>query len=584
MMKAVNKFLKPYYIPVFLIILFIYIQVTYSDLALPDYMSKIINNGIINGNTNYILNIGFKMLLVSLLGVVMSILAGYLASQVGAKIARDLRARVFEKVTYFDHTSVKKFGVSSLITRTTNDIQQIQMFITVLLRMAVMAPLMAFGGIIKILNSNASMAWIVTIGVISIIILIAGIMSLAVPRFTIIQKLTDKLNLVTRESLNGMLVIRAFDNSSLENKKFDKVSKDIKNNNLFVNKIMNLMSPGMTIILNGVTLLIIWFGAKSINLGNLEVGNMMAYIQYSMQIIMSFLFISMIFVFMPRAIVSFKRVFEVLKTENLVKDKKVLKKFYPRNNSVEFKNVSFRYDDANDDILTGINFKANSGETTAFIGSTGSGKSTLIDLVPRFYDVSGGQILIGGIDIRDVAQEDLRKIIGYVPQKGCLFSGTIESNIKFANKKISNIDMEEAAKISCSSDFILKKEDKYKSLIAQGGTNVSGGQRQRLSIARALASGAKIFIFDDSFSALDFKTEAKIRKNLRKKIGDSTILIVAQRVSSIMHADQIVVLDQGHVVGIGKHEELMKNCPIYQEIALSQLTEEETKKVGDKRA
>ena len=583
MIKA-RSFFKPYIIPIILIFTLIFIQVVYSDLALPDYMSNIINNGIINGDTNYILNIGFKMLLVSLLGVITSIAAGFLASRVGAKIARDLREKVFSHVTYFDHTSIKKFGVSSLITRTTNDIQQVQMFITILLRMVVMAPVMAFGGILKILDSNASMTWIVTVGVIAIIVLIIGIMSLAVPKFSKIQKLTDKLNLVTRENLTGMLVIRAFDKSREENKRFDKVSKDITKTNLFINRVMNLMNPVMNLVSNGVILLIVWFGAKNINAGSLEVGDMMAYIQYSMQIIMSFLMISMMFVFMPRAIVSFKRILEVLNTKNLVNDKEKVQKFNPKDTTITFKNVSFRYDDAVDDILTVIDFEAKSGEVTAFIGSTGSGKSTLIDLVPRFYDVSGGQILIGGVPIKDISQKDLRNLIGYVPQKGLLFSGTIESNIKYANKKISNEDMELAATISCSKEFIMKKDKKYKSEIAQGGTNVSGGQRQRLSIARALASKAKIFIFDDSFSALDFKTEATIRKSLSKKLKGSTILIVAQRVSSIMHADKIVVLDQGKIVGIGKHDELMKKCEIYKEIALSQLSQEEAEKGGDLNA
>jgi len=341
---------------------------------------------------------------------------------------------------------------------------------------------------------------------------------------------------------------------------------------------MNVMSPGMTLIMNGVILLIVWFGAKNIDAGNLEVGDMMAYIQYSMQIIMSFLFISMMFVFMPRAVVSLKRIKEVLNTENLVKDKLETKKFNPKDTTIRFKNVSFRYDDAVDDILTGLDFEAKSGEVTAFIGSTGSGKSTLIDLVPRFYDVSGGQILIDNIDIRDIKQSDLRDIIGYVPQKGVLFSGTIESNIKYANKKISNAEMEKAAKLSCSEEFILTKTKKYKDVIAQGGTNVSGGQKQRLSIARAIASNPKIYIFDDSFSALDFKTESMIRESLNKNLKSSTILIVAQRVSSIMHADKIVVLDEGKIVGIGKHAELMQNCPIYKEIALSQLTEDEAMK------
>lgn len=579
MIKA-RSFFKPYIIPILIIFILIFIQVVYSDLALPDYMSNIINKGIINKDTNYILTTGVKMLLVSFLGVVTSIIAGFLASRVGAKIARDLRNKVFEKVTYFDHTSIKKYGVASLITRTTNDVQQVQMFVTIFLRMVVMAPIMAFGGILKILDSNASMTWIVTVGVLAIIILIAGIMSLAIPKFSLIQKLTDKLNLVTRENLTGMLVIRAFDKSREENKRFDKVSKDITRTNLFINRVMNLMNPVMNLVSNGVILLIVWFGAKNINAGSLEVGDMMAYIQYSMQIIMSFLMISMMFVFMPRAVVSFKRILEVLNTKNLVNDKENPQKFKPKDATITFKNVSFRYDDAVDDILTGINFEALSGEVTAFIGSTGSGKSTLIDLVPRFYDVSGGQILIGGVPIKDIKQKDLRDLIGYVPQKGVLFSGTIESNIKYANKKITNAQMEMAAKISCSEEFILKKDKKYKSLIAQGGTNVSGGQRQRLSIARALASQAKIFIFDDSFSALDFKTEASIRKSINKKLKGSTILIVAQRVSSIMHADKIVVLDEGKIVGIGKHHELLNTCPVYKEIALSQLTSEETMKGG----
>ena len=576
-MKTI-KFLKPYYIPVLIIFTLIYIQVVYSDLALPDYMSKIINNGIINGSTNYILKTGGKMILVSFLGIVTSISAGFLAARVGAKLARDLRLKVYEKVINYDHTSIKKFGVASLITRTTNDIQQVQMFVTIFLRMVVMAPVMAIGGILKILDSNASMTWIVTVGVVALLILIISIMSIAIPKFSKIQKLTDDLNLVTRENLTGMLVIRAFDKSAEENKKFDKVSKDITKTNLFVNKVMNIMSPGMTLIMNSVILLIVWFGAKNIDAGNLEVGDMMAYIQYSMQIIMSFLFISMMFVFMPRAVVSLKRIKEVLNTENLVKDKEVTKKFNPKDTTIRFKNVSFRYDDAVDDILTGLDFEAKSGEVTAFIGSTGSGKSTLIDLVPRFYDVSGGQILIDNIDIRDIKQSDLRDIIGYVPQKGVLFSGTIESNIKYANKKISNAEMEKAAKISCSEEFILTKKKKYKDEIAQGGTNVSGGQKQRLSIARAIASDPKIYIFDDSFSALDFKTESMIRDSLNKNLKNSTILIVAQRVSSIMHADKIVVLDEGKIVGIGKHTELMQNCPIYKEIALSQLTEDEAMK------
>ncbi len=574
-MKKLFKYLKPYISLILIIIVAIYIQVVYSELALPDYMSKIINNGVIKGDTAYILQMGFKMILISLLGMIMSVIVTYLASKVGVAFARDLRRGIFSKVTYLDYSGIKKYGVSSLITRTTNDITQVQTSLTLLLRLAMMAPIMGIGGIMKILASNANMTWIVGLGVILLIVLVIAVMGFAIPKFDIIQKLTDKLNLVTRENLTGMLVIRSFNKGEKENERFDQVNKDITKNTLFVNKIINIMNPGMTLILNGVILLIIWVGSININLGSLEIGDMLAYIQYSIQILISFVMISMIFIFIPRASASIKRILEILNEENNVKDNKKDEKNVIKNSTVQFKNVSFKYDDAKEDILKDINFTANKGEITAFIGSTGSGKSTLINLVPRFYDVSSGQILIDGIDIRDISLKDLRKNIGYIPQKGLLFSGTIETNIKYGNKNLSDEEMNEVADTSCIKEFIISKDEKYKSIIAQSGSNVSGGQRQRLAIARALATKAKIYIFDDSFSALDFSTEAKIRKLLSKNLKDKTILIVAQRVSTIMHADKIIVLDKGKIVGIGKHNQLMKNCDIYKEIALSQLSLEE---------
>lgn len=574
-MKKLFKYLKPYIFLILIIVVAIYIQVVYSELALPDYMSKIINNGVIKGDTTYILQMGFKMVLISLLGMIMSIIVTYLASKVGVAFARDLRRGIFSKITYLDYSGIKKYGVSSLITRTTNDITQVQTSLTLLLRLAMMAPIMGIGGIMKILASNANMTWIVGLGVILLIVLVAVIMGFAIPKFDIIQKLTDKLNLVTRENLTGMLVIRSFNKGEVENKRFDQVNKDITKNTLFVNKIINIMNPGMTLILNGVILLIIWVGSININLGNLEIGDMLAYIQYSIQILISFVMISMIFIFIPRASASIKRILEILNEENNIKDEEKNKENVITNPTVQFKDVSFRYDDAKEDILKDINFTVNKGEITAFIGSTGSGKSTLINLVPRFYDVSSGQILIGGIDIRDISLKNLRRNIGYIPQKGLLFSGTIETNIKYGNNNLSDDEMDEVADISCIKEFIINKDEKYKSTIAQSGSNVSGGQRQRLAIARALATKAKIYIFDDSFSALDFSTEAKIRKSLNKSLKDKTILIVAQRVSTIMHADKIIVLDEGKIVGIGKHNELMTNCDIYKEIALSQLSLEE---------
>ncbi|MEG0994620.1 MAG: ABC transporter ATP-binding protein [Bacilli bacterium] len=574
-MFNILKYLKPYIVWILIIFITVYVQVVYCDLALPDYMANIINNGVVIGDTSYILNMGFKMILISLLGISMSIITGFLAAKVGASFAKDLRDKTFSKVTFFGNTEIKKFGIASLITRTTNDITQIQMFITIVFRIMIMAPIMGIGGILKITGRSDNMAWIIALGVFLLLLLIVILVSIVMPKFKIIQKLTDKLNLVTRENLTGMMVIRAFNTKKQEEEKFDKVSKDVTKTNLFIDRIMSILNPSMMLIINIIILLIIWFGAKNISLGTLQIGDMMAYIQYTMQIMMSFLMVSMMFVFLPRATVAGNRVNEVLTMENFVKDKEDIKDFKVSDGTIEFKNVSFRYHDAIDDVLTGVTFTANKNEVTAFIGSTGSGKSTLVDLIPRFYDVSGGQILIDDVDIRDVPMKDLRDSIGYVPQKGVLFTGTISSNIKYGNKDISDKDLDLVSEISCSKEIINSKEEKYQSLISEGGVNVSGGQKQRLSIARALAKKAKIYIFDDSFSALDYKTESKVRKMINEHLKDKTILIVAQRVSSIMHADKIVVLDCGKVVGVGKHLDLMKTCDVYKEIALSQLSKEE---------
>ena len=526
--------------------------------------------------TQYILTTGAEMIGITILSVVAAITVGFLASRVGASLGRTLRSKTFEKVMRFSSKEMTEFSTASLITRSTNDIQQIQQMTVMMLRMVFFAPFMAIGGIYKALSTNASMAWIIGVAVLGVVVIVGILFATVMPRFKKLQNLVDRLNLVTREILTGLPVIRAFSTERFEEKRFDGVNKDLTKVNMFVNRMMSCMMPAMMLVMNAISVLIVWVGAKNIDTGAMQVGDMMAFIQYTMQIVMSFLMISMISVMLPRAAVSANRINEVLEKDIIIKEDKNPQAFdASKKGLVEFKNVSFKYPDADEDILHDINFTANSGETTAFIGSTGSGKSTLINLILRFHDVTKGEIKVDGVNIKNVRLHDLREKIGYVPQKGVLFSGTIDSNLRYGKKDATQEDIIKAAKIAQSIDFINDKEDKFDSEISQGGSNVSGGQKQRLSIARAIAKDPEIFIFDDSFSALDFKTDAKLRKALKTETENSTVLIVAQRISTILDADQIVVLDEGRVVGIGTHKELLKNCEIYNEIALSQLSKEE---------
>ena len=525
---------------------------------------------------NYILVSGAKMLGIALLGAIASIIVGFIASKVAAKTSMELRSSIFKKVMSFSNSEMDKFSTASLITRSTNDIQQIQMVIVMLLRMVLYAPIIGIGGVIKVLNTNTSMTWIIGLAVAVILGIVITLFITVMPRFKILQKLVDKVNLVTREILTGLPVIRAFSTQKHEEERFDKANKDLTKTNLFVNRIMSGMMPLMMFVMNGVTLLIVWNGGKGIDAGTMQVGDMMAFIQYSMQIIMAFLMITMMSIMLPRASVSAVRVDEVLNTKLSINDSENPQKFdESKKGVVEFKNVSFKYPDADEDILTNISFTAKPGETTAFIGSTGSGKSTLINLIPRFFDVTEGEILVDGVDIRNVSQHELREKIGYVPQKGVLFSGTIDSNLRYGKEDATEKEIEKAAKIAQATEFIETKPEKYNTEIAQGGSNVSGGQKQRLSIARAIAKNPDIYIFDDSFSALDFKTDAALRKSLKAETGDSTVLIVAQRISTILNAEQIIVLDEGKIVGKGTHKELLNNCEVYKQIALSQLSKEE---------
>ena len=529
-----------------------------------------------NKQNKYILHEGLIMLALALLGAICAILSSYLASRTATGASRNMRNDLFERVETFSSEEFSRFSTASLITRTTNDIQQVQNLITMLLRIVLFAPMMGLTSLIKVLRYpqlSSILGWAVLVIMVFMVIQFL----IASPRFKRIQKLVDRLNLVTREQLSGMLVIRAFNNQQTEEERFDEVNTDITKLNVFLNRLMGLMGPIMTFIMSGVSILIIWTSAKAIDLGTMQIGDMMAFIQYSTHVLMSFMIVAMIFIIIPRSSVSANRIFEVLETEPSIIDPSTPKSLNDGNQTISFNNVSFRYPGAEMNVLDDITFSAEPGETVAFIGSTGSGKSTLINLLPRFFDVSEGSITYGGVDIRDVNQKDLRERIGYIPQKGTLFSGTIKSNLLYADENASKEAIENALEVSQAKEFVERMPEGIDEAISEGGTNVSGGQKQRLSIARALTKKADVFIFDDTFSALDYKTDAKLRDALSKMIAKtkSTVFIVAQRISTIMNADKIIVLDKGKIVGIGKHEDLMKSCDVYKEIALSQLSEEE---------
>ena len=579
-MKHILRIFSGYWLMFIILVGFTYAMVM-ANLWLPDKMSEIVNNGIIKQDMPAIWHNGLAMILVTAAGGLCSIVIGFLASRIATGMAQKLRTELFERVESFALADFNKFSTASLITRSTNDIQQIQMTSILLLRLALMAPIMAIGGLQKAIHNAPNLSWIIALAVSVLLVVIAVLFVIAVPRFKKLQTLVDKLNLVTRENLVGLKVIRAFHNEKIEQKKFQQANAELNKMNLFVNRLMMLLDPIMTLVMNFSSVAIVWFGAHLISSGNLQIGNMMAFLEYAMQVIISFLLLSMVFIMVPRAAVSVKRVGEVLDTLPSIVDPQSPQQLPDdATGKIEFKDVTFTYPDADLPVLSSINFTAEPGQTTAFIGSTGSGKSTLINLIPRFYDVSAGQILLDGVDIRQLKLEDLYDQIGYVPQKGVLFSGTIASNIKYGNAKASQKLVEKSAKIAQAAEFINELKNGYKNDIAQGGSNVSGGQRQRLSIARAIAVEPNVYIFDDSFSALDFKTDAKLRSALAKETKHKTVLIVGQRINTIMNADKIIVLDEGKIVGQGTHQELMKNCEVYQEIAASQLSEDDLQKMS----
>ena len=576
-MKKVLKYLTPYWWQIILVIIFTYALV-WGSLQLPTLMSDIVNQGIINNDQDYIIRTGLRMLAVAAIAATAAIVTGFLASRIATGFSRQLRLATFEKIESFSLNEINKFSTASLITRSTNDIQQIQQVAFMVLRIAVQAPLMAIGAVFSALNTAPNMAWVMALSVTVLLIMVISVFCLVIPKFKIQQKLVDQLNLVARENLTGLRVIRAFNNESIEERKFNKVNRNISKLGIWVNRVISLMQPGMILIISFTMLGIIWLGAHLVVIGDLEIGSMMAFMQYALQVITSFLMLVIVMVLLPRAQVSINRVNEILATDNSIKEPTNPEPINENQRGVvEFKHVTFTYPGAESPVLNDINFIAKPGQITAFIGSTGSGKSTLVNLIPRLYDVTSGQVLIGGRDVRRLSHHDIVKTLGFVPQKGVLFSGTVESNIKYADSRITDEAMRDAAS-TAQADFIGDLEGGYHAHIAQGGSNVSGGQKQRLSIARALAKDPDILVFDDSFSALDYKTDAALRKQLADKESDKTILIVAQRISTIRHADQIIVLDNGSIVGTGTHQQLLRDCDVYREIASSQFSDEEMKK------
>lgn len=576
-MKTVLKFVKPYLFLIAVSVVMVLIRV-FTELSLPNLMSDIVNAIVaMVGDTTgaaqkYIYEVGAKMLLFTLINVVASVGVAFFSSRIATGVSKELRLAMFKKVNELSSAELDKFSTASLITRTTNDVQQIQGLIIMGLGVMLFAPLMGTGSIVMAVQKSTSLAWITALAVLVIFGVLGVVMAIAMPKFKALQSLVDKLNLVSREQLSGLMVIRAFGNEQYEEDRFDKANIDLTHTNRFVQRTIGALMPMVQLVMSAVNIAIVWFGAEAIAAYELEIGDMMAFLQYAMHIMISFVMLSMIFIVLPRASVSAKRIEEVLNCEISISDKEGAREIQKPAGRVEFKNVSFCYSNADEDVLSDISFVAEPGQTTAFIGSTGSGKSTLINLVPRFYDVTSGSIEIDGVDIRDVSLQSLRDNIGYIPQKGILFSGTIESNVKYGN---DSEDICEAIRVAQAEEFVSAKEEGIRSPISQGATNVSGGQKQRLSIARALAKKAQIYIFDDSFSALDFKTDAALRSALKEYTGDSTVLIVAQRVSTIMNAEQIIVLDEGKMVGKGTHKELLDSCEQYREICESQLSKEE---------
>ncbi|MBQ3612331.1 MAG: ABC transporter ATP-binding protein [Firmicutes bacterium] len=589
-MKTVLKYYKPYVPYIIFIVLFLFGQAM-CELALPAYMSDIIDEGIVKGDMPYIWRTGAIMIVISVGTLAFAMAGDFLAARTAAKSSRDIRHALFNKVTNFSAAELEEFSTASLITRSTNDVQTVQQTTVMLLRMAIFAPCMGIGSVVRALQTSVSLSWTVGIALGAIVIIMAGSFFLVLPKFKVLQQKLDRMNLIMKERLSGMLVIRAFTTEKHEQKRFDIANWDLTKLNLFVNKAMSFMMPLLMFVMNGVGILIVWAGAHLIEADKLMVGDMLAYLQYAMHVIMSFLFVTMIFIMIPRAAVSAQRIGAVLDVEPTITDPAEPAAFGEAENAkgtqceekacgmprglVEFKNVSFAYPDAEEKTLEDISFIAEPGKTTAIIGGTGSGKSSLIKLIPRFYDASEGQVLVDGVDIRDITQHDLRQQIGYIPQKGVLFSGTIASNLQYGDSDATETDMMEALETAQATAFIAEKANGLDEEIAQGGTNVSGGQKQRLSIARALVKKPKIYIFDDSFSALDFKTDKALRAALKEKVGDSTLIIVAQRINTIMDAEQILVLEDGKLAGKGTHDELMETCEVYKEIALSQLSEEE---------